>query len=185
MLLFRRRSDGAFPIGEKNLKMLHPEISFPTPLTQEAVAFLGYDIVNATIPPSCEILQKVILEECEEIDGKFYEKYTIKDIFEDLKDEEGNITKTKAEQEAEYLVSIKKAQVPASISMRQARLAMVDGGFYSTVLAQVQNLDDRAQIEWEYASTVERSSALVDVLGSALGLSDSAIDDLFIAASKL
>ena len=42
-----------------------------------------------------------------------------------------------------------------------------------------------AQIEWEYAITIERNSPLVDALATALELSPTDIDNLFIAADRL
>ena len=41
------------------------------------------------------------------------------------------------------------------------------------------------QIEWEYASEVQRTNQLIPALQQSLGLSDSDIDNMFIEASKL
>lgn len=79
--------------------------------------------------------------------------------------------------------------VPASITPRQARLALLDAGMLTSVDAALASLPEpqktSAQIEWEYATSVERNSPLVESLGSALGLTSTQIDGLFIQASKL
>ena len=42
-----------------------------------------------------------------------------------------------------------------------------------------------AQIEWEYAATVERNSPLISQLGPALGLDEEQLDALFRQAVTL
>jgi hypothetical protein len=79
--------------------------------------------------------------------------------------------------------------VPQQVTMRQARLALLDAGLLQTVndtiAAMTGEAGDSARIEWEFSSTVERNRALVQSLGPALGLTDEQLDNLFIAASKL
>lgn len=76
--------------------------------------------------------------------------------------------------------------VPQSVTMRQARLALFDIGKLDGVPAAIAQMPspnkERAMIEWEYGTTIERSSALVLSLGQALDLD---LDQLFIAAAKL
>lgn len=80
-------------------------------------------------------------------------------------------------------------QVPAEVTMRQARLALHAAGKLTAVNAAIAALPDppktAALIEWEYSSTVRRDSQFVALLGPALGLDSEALDALFIAASKL
>lgn len=76
--------------------------------------------------------------------------------------------------------------VPAAVTARQARLALLAADQLSAVASAIAALPDgqreAAQIEWEYASTVERESPLVLMLGAALGLD---LDALFLQASTL
>ncbi len=44
---------------------------------------------------------------------------------------------------------------------------------------------DKAQIEWEYATTFNRLHPLIGTVGTALGLSDTQIDALWVAAAAL
>jgi len=79
--------------------------------------------------------------------------------------------------------------VPASVTMRQARLALLGAGKLAEVDAAIDMLPspqkDAARIEWEYAAVVERTSPLIATLGPALGLSEAALDALFVQAATL
>lgn len=76
-----------------------------------------------------------------------------------------------------------------SITPRQARLALLQAGLLSQVDPAINSLEspakETAQIEWEYATSIERSSEWINQLGGALGLDATGIDDLFKTASKL
>lgn len=79
--------------------------------------------------------------------------------------------------------------VPASVTMRQARLALLAAGKLDDVQTAIDALPEPtrsvARIEWEYSQAVERDRELVVVLGSALGLDAAALDALFIDAVRL
>jgi hypothetical protein len=76
-------------------------------------------------------------------------------------------------------------QVFPVVTMRQARLALHDAGLLTQVNGAVSALGGAVEIEWEYATTVERSSPLVASLATALNLSEQEIDALFEAAKTL
>ena len=75
------------------------------------------------------------------------------------------------------------------ISPRQARLELTNRGLLSNVDAVIAALpaEQKAvvEIEWEYAVYIERNSPWVIQLGTALGLDDSGLDDLFLKAAEL
>ena len=79
--------------------------------------------------------------------------------------------------------------VPVSISMRQARLALLQAGLLSAVEAAINDLTEpdksAARIEWEYATEMRRDHALIAALAVEMQLSDQQIDELFIAAAGL
>ena len=74
--------------------------------------------------------------------------------------------------------------IPQVITMRQARLQLLEVGLLDDVEAIVA-LDRKSQIEWEYASEVYRESPLIESIKGALNLTDVQIDNMFIEASKL
>lgn len=77
-----------------------------------------------------------------------------------------------------------KSLIPKTITLRQARLYLLSIG----LLDDLENIisQNRAyQIEWEYANNIERESPLVKILGQTLNLDDTAIDNMFMEASKI
>lgn len=80
-------------------------------------------------------------------------------------------------------------QIPQEITMRQARLALLDAGLLGNVQTAINSLQEpdktKAQIEWDYSNSLQRNNSFVSVLGTALGLSEQDIDNLFIQASTL
>ena len=79
--------------------------------------------------------------------------------------------------------------VPQEVTMRQARLALLENNLLANVQPAINSLPEpdktKAQIEWEYSNALQRSNPFVAVLGAALGLSSQDLDDLFIQASAL
>lgn len=75
--------------------------------------------------------------------------------------------------------------IPKVISMRQARLQLLNLGLLDAVNTQVSNLSQAAQIEWEYATEVNRNNTLVVSLQAALSMTDSDMDLFFLNACKL
>lgn len=76
--------------------------------------------------------------------------------------------------------------VPSVLTMRQARLALLTAGVLDDVAPAIAALPEAerrvAEIEWEYAATVERHAPLVQLLASNLGLD---VDEMFTAGAKL
>ena len=75
--------------------------------------------------------------------------------------------------------------IPQSVTMRQARLALLGAGLLSTVQTAIAGAGPAAAIEWDYATEVQRSAGLVPAMATALGLTDAQIDALFVTASTL
>lgn len=79
--------------------------------------------------------------------------------------------------------------VPAMVTMRQARLALLGAGLLASVDTAINAMPEpqrsAARIEWDYSSAVQRHNGFVQSLGPALGLSESQIDDLFRVAATL
>lgn len=80
-------------------------------------------------------------------------------------------------------------EVPQSVSMRQARLALLGAGLLATVNSAIAGMPgaqgEAARIEWEFAADVRRDSPLVQALVPVLGISEADLDALFTAAAAL
>lgn len=70
-----------------------------------------------------------------------------------------------------------------TLTMRQARLALLDVGLLDEVEAAITTLENR--IWWDYSTTVERSHPLVKAVLGALGKTEAQVDDMFIDAAFL
>lgn len=79
--------------------------------------------------------------------------------------------------------------IPAVVSMRQARRALLDAGHLPAINAIIKSLPspqkEQAQIDWEFGQEVNRNYGLVVSLIPALGLTDAQVDQLFITAAGL
>ena len=75
--------------------------------------------------------------------------------------------------------------VPQTVTMRQARLALLSAGLLDLVTETVAGAGQAAQIEWEYASDVGRNATLIQTLAGVMGLTDEQLDGLFVLAATL
>lgn len=75
--------------------------------------------------------------------------------------------------------------VPQEVTMRQACLALEGAGLLDDVEAIVATLPRVYQIEWQRASTVLRSNALVEMVREQNNMTEQQIDELFVTASAL
>lgn len=80
-------------------------------------------------------------------------------------------------------------KIPNSVTMRQARLALLGSGLLNTVnsaIAAIPGVEgDAARIEWEFAQEVRRDSPLVQSLVPTLGMTNAQLDALFTQAATL
>lgn len=75
--------------------------------------------------------------------------------------------------------------IPSVVSMRQARLALLQQNLLATVDAAIAAGNEADKITWEYATEVNRSDALVANLAAGLGLTETDLDNLFTLAATL
>ena len=79
--------------------------------------------------------------------------------------------------------------VPAAVTMRQARLALLGAGLLDDIDAAINAMPspqkEAARIEWEYSQEVQRHNGFVSVLAPMLGLTEAQTDALFLQAATL
>ena len=76
--------------------------------------------------------------------------------------------------------------VPETVTLAQARAALMGAGLFETVNAFISNNPNPVlKMAWEYTNNVSRNGAFVTALGPLLGLTDEQLDDLFIAAAAI
>jgi len=102
---------------------------------------------------------------------------------------EPGLSRMSDEEVQAYLNAIAPSSIPQSVTMRQARQAML----YAGILAQVEALieampgeeGESARIDWNHARDVKRDWPLIGALGPQMGLTEQQIDDLFIYAATV
>lgn len=75
--------------------------------------------------------------------------------------------------------------IPNRVTMRQARLALLQLNLLGQVNAAVAAADEATKITWEFSSEVHRSHPFVENLAAALNLSEAQLDNLFTLAATL
>lgn len=81
------------------------------------------------------------------------------------------------------------SNIPASVTMRQARLALLGAGKLAAVESAIASLPEpqktAASIEWGYSNEVQRHNGFVSQLAPLLGMTEAQIDALFTQAQSL
>ncbi len=84
----------------------------------------------------------------------------------------------------EHAAAIAAAAVPSVVTMRQARLALLDASLLTAVKTFIAAQPEESQIYWESSQEIHRTHPLVATVQAALTLTDTDIDNLFIAAAQ-
>jgi hypothetical protein len=151
------------------IRAAFPNTSFPSVISNETLMGFGLLPVTLAAHPEYDPLMQA-LEEAPpaQVDGAWTQQWVVRDLTpEEL-----------------------KARVPTVVTMRQARLALLQSGLLSQVEAALSAIEDPAQrqavqIEWEYAAEVDMTHPWVQALTVSLGLTEAQIDSLFMTASGL
>lgn len=89
----------------------------------------------------------------------------------------------------DFIEPVEAPIVPAAVTMRQARLALLQVGKLSAVNTAIAGMTgvqgEAAKIEWEFSNEVQRSQPLVAALAPVLGMTSAELDQLFITAAGL
>ncbi|MCC4289476.1 phage tail fiber protein [Vreelandella aquamarina] len=97
---------------------------------------------------------------------------------------------TPEEQEQQRIEQLERWRASAAITPRQARLVLAKHELLTGVTDAIAAIEDEqqrqvAEIEWEYATTIERSAPWVNDLYGSLGLTPEGVDELFREAALL
>ena len=154
-----------------NLRQRLPQTSFPEVISNDNLPDGFVFIAPAIVPEYDSATHKITLGAPAKVSGIWKQRYVT------------------AALSADELEANRAALVPQQVTMRQARAALIAGGFMSAIneaLAAMTGVEgELARSNWEYAATVDRNDSLTLTLGAILGLSSLQIDNLFIAAAAL
>jgi len=145
------------------LRKDNPQVSFPK--TPSADLLAGYDVYayeTDPIPMNTPVIEGEFFYELE---GQWRKGFNTRAITDDEKRQD------------------------MVVSPRQARLALNAAGLLANVETAIEAMSDPektvVRLEWEYATQIERTSAWVVSMGTALGLTELELDQLFISAAGL
>ena len=171
---------GVYPVSESEIRALFPNTSFPVPF----VAPEGYALVFPSPPPEFNPITQRAQETVPVLTAKghYEQQWEIVELFS-----------TQVEKDAAIAADIeakRKASVPASVTRRQAKQALLLNGLLANVQPAIDAIPDAAQramiqIEWDDSQVFERDRPALIAIGSALGLTSVQLDDLFIGAAQL
>ena len=147
----------------KQLQNDNPEVSFPkNPSAAILADYNVYPYETDNISPDTTIIESTFFYE---LNGQWRKGFNARAVTDD-------------EKRAEMIVS-----------PRQARLALNAAGLLTSVETAINNMNDPEKtivsLEWEYATRIERTSSWVISMGTALGLTETELDQLFITAAGL
>lgn len=166
-------------VSETNIREAYPHTSFSSPFLPPE----GYAYIFPSPKPVCDVVTQTAIGATPVLTdkGHWEECWTVIELYPLQADKEAAVA---AHQHALYV-----ATIPTSVTMRQARRALLAAGLLPNVNAVIAGMTgeqgDAARIDWEFSSEVVRKQPLILALAPALGMSALQIDALFIAAAKL
>lgn len=172
--------------SEQEIRAMYPNIAFPKVFSKSVCDSIGIaPILESPRPePTSQVKQVILDGAVQDSLGNYVQKWIEVDMFQDTEE------KTKEEQEQEYLQAIYKASIPTQVTMRQARLALLQAGLLDDIELAINNLENETvkravQIEWEYAQDIRRDWQALITITEAIDMTEEQLDELFLAASKL
>jgi len=152
--------------------------------TVDALVFDGkakdFNVEELTVVPEPAyntVTQSCVRDGCEFLDGVWKQKYKVQELFKTTKERDIALA---LDAEAK-----RKASVPLSVSPRQIRQALTRVNLRDTVEAVVAQGDQDLKDWWEFSTNFERLNTQVQAMGTALGITDLQLDDLWVLASSL
>jgi hypothetical protein len=185
------------PKTKVQLKNENKHMSLPEAWTDATLEALGVARVNETVPPDVGEWQVAVKDGVEEVDGVWFQSWAVQEMFteytEEVTDDQGvtttNVVTVQDQKDAKTAADLLAKRQKLIVTMRQARLALAQQNKLQLVndaIALIPEPDKTTiSIEWEYASTVERLSPWIDIMASALGMTDVEMDVLFELAATL
>ena len=165
----RVTTSGAERYTLTDLRRAYPQVLFPVEPTLTELATYGVYPLRATEPPEYNPATQLVEEAIPiQVGDQWTQQWAVRALTpEEL-----------------------KARVPTIVTMRQARLALLQAGLLSQIEAAIAAIEDAGQrqaiqTEWEYAAEVDMTHPWVQSLASALGLTEVQLDDLFTLAATL
>jgi len=143
-------------------------VSFPSDISEDDIAFVGLlPVAQTQVPAYDSLTEKVTEIPPTLIDGEWTQQWQVQ-------------TLSPTEADAAY-----QASIPKVVTIRQAKLALLQAGLLDDIEAAMTQADRATQVEWEYATEFRRDWPALLAMQPLLGLTDTQVDDLFKLAATL
>tara|TARA_R100000742_G_C4255966_1_gene73871 strand:+ start:434 stop:937 length:504 start_codon:yes stop_codon:yes gene_type:complete len=110
-----------------DIKNNNPNTSFTAVIGIATITGLGYEEVFESTKPTPSAQFKIVVRDgVEQVDGKWTQKWVEQDMFSDIKDDDGNVTKTKSQQETELQTKLDTRKKESVRGEREPLLAEAD-----------------------------------------------------------
>ena len=164
--------------------------SLPSRWTEQTLSSLGIAPVEMVSPPPVQAYEETYLTGAEQdSEGKWVATYGVRVIFSEYVDDNGTVVTVEQQIAEEQEAELRRKRREMVCTPRQARLALAQTGRYGAVKSFMAGLPvdqkETADIEWEYATTFERTSGVLTTLTAAMGMTEEEVDDLFDLAVTL
>lgn len=131
-------------------------------------------------------IMKIIIKE-NRIIATANDEYQGPEEFISVPDDEFDIAKIDQYQITDGHIAPK---IPESVSMRQARLVLLQQGILDDVEVAINSINDEStrkavQIEWEYALDIRRDWPALLMITQSMGITDEQLDQMFVVAGTL
>lgn len=158
-----------YPYSLTDMRRANPDVSFPADIPDELAAeFNVFPVVEVTPPSYNPDSQNLVWVNPIYVNGVWTQQWRVDDMTPE-----------------EIAARIAAWRAGASCTPFQGRVALSNAGLLAQVEAAIQSADDKTKIAWEYAILWERMSPMILSLSSALGLSETQVDDLFKQAAEI
>lgn len=162
-ILTRPGEEPVYPFTLTDLRRLHPEVSWPVMVSDEDAAAFHCHPVQDTAPPAEEGMVPVRVAP-ELVDGVWEERWALEPA--------------------------PPPPLPAFVTLRQAREALILRGLFDDVEAAIEAITDPMQRKvarnrWEYSNEVNLSDTVTQMIADILGLTEEEKAELLVFASTL
>lgn len=144
-------------ISEYKFKINHPNVSFPSPLTDEILAPFGYAVLNMITPPAYDSWTHRLVEGTpEQREGAWWQTWELDDV-----------THT-PEEEAERLAGVKFAKLSEINAVADRAIATLTATYPDREISTFDKQENEARA---YASDAMSSTPFLSALAQARGIS--------------
>jgi len=173
-------STGRYPVSQTQIRAENPNTSYPASFPTPE----GYAVVFPAPAPTCDPITEIAREVAPVLTSKgtYEQAYEIVPRFQEYTDGEG-VVHTVQEQEDAAREAAYQATIPKVVTIRQAKLALLQAELLDNIEAAMTQADRATKIEWEYAIEFRRDWPALLAMQPLLGLTDEQIDDLFKLAA--